>query len=760
MRVRGNPILITIVSWTSNFILLLRFPMNLLNNEKTHMKQVLRRGFSSIVVETVPDPVAGPGKVLIRNFYSLISSGTESASIHQHGILKAVADNPSHLRTVWNVLSVNGPVGTFAELKARFSAYAVLGYSGAGIIVAKHPMVQDLELGQRVAYGGEGTGHGETISVSRNLVVPVPDRVPLNHACFTTLGAIAMNAVRTAQIGLGESVVILGLGLVGQLTAQLVRCQGGMVIGADLRPERVELVKSMGADHGVVGDNTRESVLALTGGRGADCVIISAASKSKVTAQLALQLTRDRGRIVVVGAVPIEFSWHEMYLKEIEVRMSRAYGPGSYDPLYEQKNQDYPLPYVRWTENRNMEEFLRLVGTGQVKLEPLITHRFRLEEAPKAYDTIMAAGSSSMAVTLEYEAASQLDPLASFQPQRRVETTARPATVSGDLQLALIGAGNIAKWAHMPALKKLSRVGLSVVQTSIPAKAKEYAERFGAGEATTELDSVLGNPKVHAVLIVNRNAQHAGDCLAALAAGKHVFVEKPMALTSEDCMRLIQAEKKTNLTMTIGFNRRFAPMYMRLKNSLASRVGPALIQCRVNSPGISGNYWMASPEAGGAILGEACHFVDLMYWLLGSEPVEVSAFCLPAANQHPVAENNMASTFRFEDGSVANLLYCTAGSATSAGERIEVFTDGLAAGVEDFKQFWLKTRTVTTKSSIFAEKGYDLQMKTFVDAIAGRGANAVTVRDGARATLACLAMLESARNLQPRVIDLESLYQS
>lgn len=718
------------------------------------MKQVLRRGFADIVVEEVPDPVAGPGMVLIRPLYSLISPGTETASIHQEGVLKEVAENPSHLRKVYEVLKNAGPTGTYAELKARFSAYAVLGYSGAGIVVDKHASVLDLELGQRVAYGGEGTGHGETIAVGRNLVARVPDGVPLEEACFTTLGAIAMNAVRIAEIGLGESVAVVGLGLVGQIVAQLARCQGAVVIGADLKRERTELAARLGTPH-TVGEGLKEAAHAVTAGRGADCVIVAAASKSSAPARAALEAVRDRGRIVVVGAIDMSFPWLEMYLKEVEVRMSRAYGPGSYDANYEKRGQDYPLPYVRWTENRNMEEFLRLRASGQIQLSPLITHRFALDRAAEAYQSIMDPASPSMAVVLEYPAGKEPDPLAGFSPRRTVRVTQETAVGGGaasELRVALVGAGNIAKWAHMPALKKIAGVACRAIQTSIPAKAREYAERFGATEATTDLESVWNDTKLDAVLIANRNPRHGADSLAALRAGKHVFVEKPMALTREECQDL--AAMSSGRVLAVGFNRRFAPFYREVKRALKGRQGPAIVQARVNSPGISGSYWMADPAIGGAILGEACHFFDLFYWLLESEAVEVSAWTLPGNI------NNMTAQVRFADGSLATLAYTTVGSKTSGGERVEIFRDGLAAGTSDFKRFWRQGYRAEERSYWFAKKGYDEQMAAFIDAIRGKQPDIAGVRDGARATMLCLEALASARSGSPRAVDLEAWLQN
>jgi predicted dehydrogenase/threonine dehydrogenase-like Zn-dependent dehydrogenase len=725
------------------------------------MKQVLREGLKDIVVEEVPDPVAAPHHVLVRPVYSLISAGTETASIHQEGVLKEVSENPSHIRKVLDVMKVNGPVRTIAEVRAKFSEYAVLGYSGAGVVVEKHPTVTDLEVGDRVTYGGEGTGHGETIMTGRNLVAHVPEGVAYEHACFATLGSIALNAVRIAQIGLGDVVAVIGLGLVGQLVAQLVRLQGGVAVGIDLKQERVELAREAGADAAVLGGaGALESVGSLTNGRGADCVIVAAAAKSSAPCRQALELCRDRGRIVVVGAVEMSFPWEAMYLKEIQLFMSRAYGPGSYDPDYEKRGRDYPVSYVRWTENRNMGEFLRLVAEGRVSLDPLITHRFPLEDAARAYQTILDPASNSLAVLLRYPAADAPDAADGFEPRRRVDVTAAHAGASSpskELGFALVGAGNLARWAHMPALKKISGARLRGVYSASGARGKTYARRFGADYCASDYDEVLRDAGVGAVLIASRNQHHAAQSLAALRAGKHVFVEKPMALTDEECRELARAVEESGKQLTVGFNRRFAPYYAEQKKQLKRRTGPAVVNCRVNSPGISGSYWMADPAIGGAILGEACHFVDLMYWLLESEPVEVTAYSLPTGQKEPIGENNLVASFRFADGSIGSLTYCTVGSKTSGGERVEVFAQGLGVATEDFKRLTVSAGLRRTRTRWWGEKGYGAQLESFVERVREGKEPEVTVRDGARATVGCLRMLESARTLRPVRVDLDAV---
>jgi predicted dehydrogenase/threonine dehydrogenase-like Zn-dependent dehydrogenase len=719
------------------------------------MKQLLRKGLKDIVVDEVPDPVVTPHHVIVRPHCSLISSGTETASIHRGGALGAVAENPSYIGKILDVMKNEGPIRTTREVLAKFSEYAVLGYSGAGVVIDKHDSVPDVEIGDRVAYGGEGTGHAESILVGRNLVAKVPEGLPFEQACFTTLGSIALNAVRIADISLGEKVAVIGLGLVGQLIAQLARLQGGNVIATDLKPDRVALARQLGADSSLVGGpEFAQQVSSLTGGVGVDCAIIAAAAKSAAPCRLAVEICRDRGRIVDVGAVELSFPWFESYLKEIQVFMARAYGPGSYDASYERLGRDYPLPYVRWTEKRNMEEFLRLAAQGRLHIEGLITHRLPLEEAAKAYEIIMDPAQSSLAVLLNYPAAADAVSVTTPRSAARVEVN-RVESAASEIGVALVGAGNLARWVHLPNLKKTPGVRLRAIQSGSGSRAKSYALRFGAEYCTSDYNEILANPAIQAVVIVSRNQYHASQALAALRAGKHVFVEKPMALTEEECLALNQAVQESGKQLTVGFNRRYAPSYIRVKQQIAKRTAPAVLNCRINSPGISGSYWMADPAIGGAILGEACHFVDLMYWLLDSEPTEVFASSLPTGSKDPIGQNNLVASFSFADGSIANLTYCTIGSRTSGGERVEAFVPGIGVSAENFRESVVRAGLVRKSSSWFAEKGYDAQMHAFFAALRSGKPADITVRDGVRSTLGCLRMLQSAREHLPCSLDLD-----
>ncbi len=731
------------------------------------MKQIIRKGLKDIIVDEVPDPFAGPHHVLVRPAYSLISSGTETADIHKDGILKEVAENPSHLRKVYDVLRKTHPIPTIREIFAKFSDYAVLGYSGAGIVVDVHPTVKDISIGQRVAYGGEGTGHGETLCIGRNLAARIPDEVPFKHACFTTLGAIAMNAVRQANIQVGDNVTVIGLGLVGQLVAQIARCQGALVIATDLIESRVKLATECGADHGIRGgDGLRDEILALTQGRGSDVVIVAAASKSSRPVQEAVKICRDRGRIVIVGIMPIEMEHSEMYMKELKVSMARAYGPGSYDEKYEKDGIDYPLPYVRWTENRNMEEFLRLMSAGKVNVEPLISHEFELEQGPKAYDTIMDGKTDSLAVLLRYPASVLDNPVMEFSPKRRIDIspesnrTANGRVRSGkDINFAIIGAGNLVRWEHLPAIAKINGCRTRAIYSARGAKGKGYGIRFKADYVTSDYNEILNDDQTDVVLIASRHSSHAREVLAALNKGKDILVEKPLAISIEECKDIIAAVKRSGRTLSVGFNRRFAPCYVMVRKQIEKRNGPAVINIRMNASYMKDGFWGASLEEGGAVLGEAVHMVDLMRYLLAVEPITVSAFSFPTNQQEPVGENNIVASIKFEDGSIGNLTYCTVGSDASAGELVEVFINGLGISSQNFKRVVVERKSRKTLfSSFWPQKGYLEQMKAFVDAIHNDRKPEVTELDGAMATLVCAKMLQSAKNGgSPHNIDISDL---
>jgi len=712
------------------------------------MRQAVRFGLKEIRVEELPAPTLRSHHVLVGVQASLISSGTETASIKTKGVAHELRENPAHIEKILKVMQATGPLLTLNEVRAKFEELAVLGYAGAGRVLAVHPTVTDIKVGDRVAYGGEGTGHGEVVLAGRNLVAPIPETLSFEESAFATLGAIAINAVRAGSLSLGDRVVVIGLGLVGQLVCQIARAEGARVIAVDLQPERVALARSLGAEHGLVSDgNVSHIVQSLTDGRGADVVFVAAAAKSALPAQLAMQMCRDRGAMVVIGAVGLELPWHEMYMKELKLIMARAYGPGSYDDSYERQGRDYPFSYVRWTENRNMSAFLNAVVTKRVDVLPLITNRFALEDAAAAYKAIMEAPQSTLGVIVEYPTLHALQDEHDTRMSTHVALTSTPvARQVGETGLALIGAGNIAKWAHLPIIKGIPNAALRTVQSGNGARAVSYARRFGAAAATTDYASVLNDPSIDAVIITSRNPQHASQAIAALRAGKHCFVEKPVALTHEECEELVAAAQQSGKIAVTGFNRRFAPDYTALEAAARQVSGPLAIQCTVTSPGISGSYWMADPAIGGAILGEACHFVDVIAWVGGARIESVTAIALDDEANGGQGSNTLSATFQLANGSVGSLLYTTMGHASHTGERTVVLGAGFRGETEDFRLLRIDGGGRRTRTKrFFANKGYREQLQNFVRCVRGEAITGAGVDVGVHSTLVCLAMIASAK---------------
>jgi predicted dehydrogenase len=477
-------------------------------------------------------------------------------------------------------------------------------------------------------------------------------------------------------------------------------------------------------------------------------VIVAAASQSPKPLQQGVSMCADRGRVIMVGACPIEIPRAEMYVKELSFMVSRAYGPGSYDPSYEKQGIDYPISYVRWTENRNMEEFLRLVSVGRVDVKPLISHEFDLENAPKAYETIMSSnGGGSLAVVLKYPVNEFTNALESYKPNRKIVVNSAPVNKE-EIKFALVGAGNLAKWAHLPALQKIPGAKLHAVHSNSGARGKSYAMRFGANYASSDYEEILNDKDVDAILIASRHKEHAQQAIDALNAGKHVFIEKPMAITVEECQAIYKAVQASGKQLMVGFNRRFAPYYVEMKKQLAGRTSPIVVSTRMNSPGIE-NGWAAEPSQGGVVLGEGCHFVDLMYWLTESEPVSVSAYGF--------GENNITASIKFADGSIGNFIYTVVGSESSGGEMVEVFATGVSVLSEDFKRLVVKKKKRDGRSKIFAAKGYQEQLESFVHSLKNGTETAITAVDGTRATLGCLLMLEAARTGETQEFNLSEI---
>ena len=602
-----------------------------------------------LYVDEVPTPSIGPGFVLVRNRYSLISAGTERSTVSagKASLLGKARQRPDLVRQVLETFRREGFAETLKRVRTKLDTFKELGYSSAGTVLMSMDNNAIFKPGDRVACGGGGyASHAGIVSVPQNLVTKIPDSVALDCAAFTTLGSIAMQGVRQANPKLGELACVIGLGLLGQLTAQILRANGCQVFGIDTSAAMVELGRKTSCHHAVTReDPTLESPIDMfTEGHGFDSVIITAAAQSNDPVELATMILRHKGSVVVVGAVPMNIPREpNFYKKELELKISCSYGPGRYDHSYEEEGHDYPYGYVRWTENRNMAAFVKLLENKSVDVKPLITHVFEVEKASGAYDIVTGkARERHIAILLNYAGPEE-------EPTRSAsQTTGMP---QGPMGIGFIGAGSFAQKFLIPYAKACGE--LIGVATSRGITAKSVGTKFGFRSFSTDPCDLLSNPSINAVFIATRHDSHADLALSALRAGKDVFVEKPLALRNED-LRLIAEVYRQRRTcrLMVGFNRRFAPLARKARELFAQFSEPLVINYRINAGFIPRNHWIQTDQGGGRILGEVCHFVDLLQFLTAAEPNRVFAESISSANTKISNQDNVAITIGFSNGSV------------------------------------------------------------------------------------------------------------
>ncbi len=695
------------------------------------MKQVLiRRG--EAVVEELPAPVCGDGEILVRTAWSLISAGTETATLRASAGDAGPAVWTRRARKAGEVLKrarARGIRDAVAATRARLEGESLAtGYSLSGTVVEVGRGVADLVPGQAVACAGSASAHhAEIVAVPRHLAAPVPAGLPLDRAAFVTLGAIAMHGVRQADVRLGETVAVLGLGLLGQLTVSLLRASGCRVLGADPDPGRVERAVALGLELGVDArdDDAEARLTAATAARGADAVIVAAAAPSSETIRRAVRLVRRRGRIVVVGDVGMDLDRGPFYLKEAELRIACSYGPGRYDPDYEEGGLDYPFEYVRWTENRNMEEFLRLAAAAVIPVERLIDRVFALDDAADAYRALEAAEGRPLGILLRYP-----DAPAESGPSRRRPVVA-VAPKGGAAGVALVGPGVFASAVHLPNLASLPDLAaLRVVVARSGHAAREAARRWGAASAATALESVLGDPDVDALVICTRHDLHAAEASAALAAGKAVFLEKPAALDLESLDALSRAREASGRPFTVGFNRRFAPDVIALRRLLDGRRGPATFVYRVNAGSLPPGHWALGPEGGGRLVGEACHMIDLLRHLAGSPVARhaVVPVAPPPGRPDLPLGDNVAVTLRHADGSLSTLVYTSVGDPSAGKESLEAHWDGRTARIDDFRALEIAGAAPPVRREA-PDKGHREILRRFLEHVLGRGAAPIPIEE-------------------------------
>jgi predicted dehydrogenase/threonine dehydrogenase-like Zn-dependent dehydrogenase len=702
------------------------------------VKQLLVRS-GKVFLKEVPAPLAGPKNVLVQVDRSCVSVGTEMAGVKMSGLplYRRALKQPHHVKRVVQLMRDQGISRVYKQVKGKLDAGLPTGYSAAGTVIAVGSDVDGIAVGDRVACAGAGVAnHSELIDVPVNLCVPVPEALSFDLAATVTLGAIAMQGVRRTQPTLGETVVVVGLGILGQITAQLLSANGCRVIGTDVDPRRIGVAVENGMDIGINpkdGDLV-ERIIKLTDGVGADAVVITAASPSSDILAQSFQACRKKARVVIVGDVGLNMARSDIYAKELDVLISCSYGPGRYDPVYEEEGADYPLPYVRWTENRNMQEYLRLLAARRVRLDNMLQEPFPIDQAEEAYGKLSGDGEKPLLVLLKY-------PPREGAMSRTLQVSA-PAPVDGRIKMALVGAGGFAQGMHLPNLQKLKdKFDLRTVVSRTGLSARGAAERFGIANAATDYQTVLDDPQIDLVLIATRHDLHAEMTLAALNAGKHVFVEKPLSMTEEGLEAIeafYAANPKGPLLMT-GFNRRFSPAIVAAQEAMKNRTSPMIVNYRMNAGYIPSDHWVHGPHGGGRNIGEACHIYDLFNALTGGQPIDVHACTVIPQSDHWRRDDNFVATVRYADGSVCTLTYTSMGAKSFPKERADIFVDGKVFVLDDYKQLAVAGGSGGWKGMTM-EKGQMEELKALAEAFKAGGHWPISLADQVSATRVSFAV--------------------
>ena len=718
------------------------------------MKQIVQSYRTGVLrLVEVPVPALEHGQVLVQTEFSAISLGTEGKKVTtaRRSLLGKARSRPDLVRQVIHAAQKEGIATTYRKVIDRLDEPVPLGYSAAGTVIAVGAGVDEFKVGDRVACGGDGAAHAEVMVVPVNLCAKVPDGVSLEHAAFATIGAIALQGLRQANVTMGECIAVIGLGLVGQLALQLLKANGCRVLGIDLDPAKVAMAGRLGADKAVArhDPNLEASVSAFSRGYGVDAVLITAASSSNDPLELAVELCRDRGRIVVVGGVKMNVPRDACYYKELEVKLSRSYGPGRYDPIYEEKGVDYPIGYVRWTEQRNMQAFLDLLAAGRINLADLITHRFPFDQAEQGYALLTAEhreGPAPLGILFEYDTAKD-----HLSPSSQRIYTAVPQSATRNplsaIGIGFIGAGGFARRDLVPTLAKDPHIKLIGVATATGISGQSTARKFGFAYSTCDYRQILEDEDIHAVFIATHHNLHASLAAEALQARKAVFIEKPLALSEAQLDKVVAAYQPQSVLM-VGFNRRFAPLSQEVRKFFEKRAEPMVIHYRVNAGFVENKHWIHDPEEGGGrILGEACHFIDFIAYLVGAQIGNVYAVGMDNLGRYH--NDNVSITLTFTDGSIGNILYLANGDTALPKERAEVFCQGSTAVLDDFCRLELYRDGHRTTKKSAQDKGHRAEVRAFVETARGTAAPPVPFTDYVMSTWATLAVVESLQRGLP-----------
>ncbi|SDJ43088.1 bi-domain-containing oxidoreductase [Streptomyces indicus] len=714
------------------------------------MKQVVQNYKSGeLALLDVPVPGCKPGGVLVRSAYSLISTGTELMKVSEAGMsmVGKARSRPDQVAKVVQSVATNGVPATYRKVMGKLDSYTPLGYSLCGVVEQVGAGVDDVAVGDLVACAGnEHALHAEVNWVPGNLYAKVPDGLDPRHAAFGTVGSIALQGVRQGEPQLGEVALVIGLGLIGQLVAQLLTASGVRVVGADPDPARCALAARLGA--AACGDPASaavaNAVAELTDGHGVDQVYLAAGGGSNQPVELAAQLSRDRGRVVDIGKCRLDLPWNAYYEKELDVRFSRSYGPGRYDPEYELEGRDYPIGYVRWTERRNLACFLDLMARGRVDVDPLVSHVAAFDDAVETYESLKEGELKAVAVLFRYPGQEVAKAEAPVVTVPAAHPQPRPFRTAGaPVRLAFVGAGNYATSMLLPHLTGRDGVELSTVVTTTALSAANAQRKFGFAQATTDLDAALGDKDIDAVFVVTRHSSHADLTRQALLAGKTVFVEKPLALTEEELARVLAAvEESGNDRLHVGFNRRFAPLLTEAKERFGARTGPASLRCLVNAGRLEhGSWYLRRGSEGSRFAGEGGHFIDTASWLLGADPVSVYATGTPGG-RGDAGHDDLQLVLGYPDGSTATLSYVTSGSSAFPKETLDLAADGKVLRLDDFVRasVYGRRRWVSSRLPKARDKGQNAQLAAFVRAVRTGGPMPVPLESLAATTAATLAV--------------------
>jgi predicted dehydrogenase len=722
------------------------------------MKQIVQdlNSKQTRIVE-VPVPKPGRGEALIKTGASLVSAGTERTLVEfsEKSLLGKARARPDLVKQTLEKVKREGLISTAEAVRNRLDEFLPLGYSSAGRIVAVGDELVGFKVGDRVACAGGGYAvHAEYVTVPQNLIVPLSDDVDFEHGAFATLGAIALHGYRLADLQIGERVAVIGLGLLGLLTIQIARSGGCRVLGIDLNPDRIALARQLGVS-AIEVEGALDVERSETGGKGFDAVIICADTSSSDPVHLAGEIARDRAKVVSIGAVGLKIPRKLYYDKELTFLVSRSYGPGRYDPSYEEEGKDYPIGYVRWTEGRNLSAFVDLLADHRVDVRPLITHRFPIEKGVDAYSLITGeVDEKYVGILLTYpevEAETR-------QFQRQVQIGEARVPVSGRVTLGVVGAGNFATAVMLPTMKRIDDLELIAIASGKGLTSRHAADRYGFRYAATEADQILQDESISTIAILTRHNLHAELVVRGLSAGKHVFCEKPLALSLKELDEIIAVLQSAERLLMVGFNRRFAPLSQSLKAFMQDVAGPKIITYRVNAGPLPQTHWLLDPvEGGGRIIGEACHFIDFISFIVNSDPVGVRTIGT-GAGANGVA-GDVIITLEYRDGSIGSISYLAAGDRSFPKERIEVFGGGKVAVLDDFRSLELVSegRKKRQRSRFRQDKGHQAEWEAFVQAIQTGGPPPIPYDDLISTTKGSIAAVHSLQLQQS--LDIHTLKQ-